>query len=481
MKYTILDCYTDEPSGLGVPPYLGTYPRYLAGKLGKVDYLTIDDLRLWKIYKGKRKVDAKTNIKIYNTTNQDVSKILNDTKILLVNLGVHTPGKYLSAVPGTLKEVIPLIKDLKCKKVLVGPANFGTQLTGGRSSEHYNLEGVFDDFVWEIFKDYSELNKYAVDGSYIFKKIPRESIVEIETARGCQFGACSFCTEPLKYGRKEQYREQEDIHAEVKALQNNGAKHIRLGKQSCIFSYKNGEVKELDKLMRPLAEMKLKTLHIDNVNPNLVNEERAKIFAETCTPGNVAAFGVESFDMKVVIANKLNTKPEIAMRAIRILNKVGAKRGENGLPCLLPGLNLILGLKGEDKESLKINYDSLKAIIDEGLLLRRINIRQVVTLPGTEMEKTGYKYLKKNKTEYFNFRERVRNDIDRENLKKLVPLGTILKDVRMEIYDGNTTFGRQMGTYPLVIGTRGKLELEKYYNLKVTDYGLRSITGEVAK
>ncbi len=28
MHYTILDCYTDEASGLGVPPYLGTYPRY---------------------------------------------------------------------------------------------------------------------------------------------------------------------------------------------------------------------------------------------------------------------------------------------------------------------------------------------------------------------------------------------------------------------------------------------------------------------
>ena len=29
----VLDCYTDEPAGLGVPPYLGTYPRYIAGWL----------------------------------------------------------------------------------------------------------------------------------------------------------------------------------------------------------------------------------------------------------------------------------------------------------------------------------------------------------------------------------------------------------------------------------------------------------------
>ena len=59
MHYTILDCYTDEASGLGVPPYLGTYPRYWYGKLRKegytVSYLTIDDLRLWKKYNNKKR------------------------------------------------------------------------------------------------------------------------------------------------------------------------------------------------------------------------------------------------------------------------------------------------------------------------------------------------------------------------------------------------------------------------------------------
>ena len=50
---TILDCYTDEPSGLGVPPYLGTYPRYLLGLYPNSLYLTIDDLRLYKKYNSK--------------------------------------------------------------------------------------------------------------------------------------------------------------------------------------------------------------------------------------------------------------------------------------------------------------------------------------------------------------------------------------------------------------------------------------------
>ena len=51
MNITIVDCYTDEPAGLGVPPFIGTYPRYLYGYYSKendVSYLTIDDLRAFE-------------------------------------------------------------------------------------------------------------------------------------------------------------------------------------------------------------------------------------------------------------------------------------------------------------------------------------------------------------------------------------------------------------------------------------------------
>jgi radical SAM superfamily enzyme with C-terminal helix-hairpin-helix motif len=64
-------------------------------------------------------------------------------------------------------------------------------------------------------------------------------------------------------------------------------------------------------------------------------------------------------------------------------------------------------------------------------------------------------------------------------LKKLVPEGTILKNVRTEIYDGKTTFARQIGTYPLIVGIKGRIPLNKFVNVKVTGYMLRSIVGEV--
>ncbi len=75
---TILDCYTDEPAGLGVPPYLGVHPRYLAGHLkGKVNYITIDDLRN---YFEPKKEGVKTDIKRYNLTRKSVQDVLEKTK-----------------------------------------------------------------------------------------------------------------------------------------------------------------------------------------------------------------------------------------------------------------------------------------------------------------------------------------------------------------------------------------------------------------
>ena len=47
------------------------------------------------------------------------------------------------------------------------------------------------------------------------------------------------------------------------------------------------------------------------------------------------------------------------------------------------------------------------------------------------------------------------------------------------MYDGKTTFCRQMGTYPLVIGIKGRLPLNKKISVKVTDHMLRSIVAEV--
>jgi radical SAM superfamily enzyme with C-terminal helix-hairpin-helix motif len=61
-------------------------------------------------------------------------------------------------------------------------------------------------------------------------------------------------------------------------------------------------------------------------------------------------------------------------------------------------------------------------------------------------------------------------------LVKILPQGTILKDVFTEKHDGKLTFGRQLGSYPLLIGVPGVHTLNNFFDVKVVDYGFRSIT-----
>jgi radical SAM superfamily enzyme with C-terminal helix-hairpin-helix motif len=118
--------------------------------------------------------------------------------------------------------------------------------------------------------------------------------------------------------------------------------------------------------------------------------------------------------------------------------------------------------------------------MDEGLLLRRINIRQAAVMPGTYLEEHGgNKYLRKNRHLYWKWRNEIRQNIDFPMLKKVLPAGTVLHDVYTEMYDGKTTFCRQLGTYPLVIGVKGRLPLKEKISVKVVDHMLRSIVGEI--
>jgi len=500
---TILDCYTDEPAGLGVPPYLGTYPRYIAGSLDNIPiYITIDDLRLHQknstrrlegagrrktqqsaaktkeSWVGKLKTSQKTNIKTYNLTKNfnNLKQILDKTTELIIIAGVHTPGKYLSAVPGTLKEIIQLTKGLKCKKILTGPVFYGTSAQGGRFFERVDLKNFNE--IKEFNFSYKEIKDFAVKGAEIIKQIPSLRIIELETSKGCSRKIhCSFCTEPLK--NKISFRPKEDILKETKAFDKLGVKYFRLGKQSDYYSHPEAAkiVKDIRKIINP------KVLHIDNINPvNITSKKGIEITKEIvkyCTEGNIAAFGVESFDPEVVKQNNLNSDPETTYKAVKILNKYGRSQGNNGMQKFLPGINLLFGLIGESKTTNEYNMKWLKKFLKEDLLIRRINIRQVDIFEGTPIYNTvGNKFIKKNKKYYWKWRNQIRQEIDSPMLKKLVPKGTIIKGVRTEIYDGKTTFARQIGTYPLIIGIKKRIELNKFIDVRVTDHMLRSVVAE---
>lgn len=200
-----------------------------------------------------------------------------------------------------------------------------------------------------------------------------------------------------------------------------------------------------------------------------LSKRALEIIVEYTTSGNVLALGMESADKEVIEKNNLNSNPEEVKKAIELMNEVGKEKGENGMPKLLPGLNFLAGLKGETEKTYDKNLEFLKDIKKGGALLRRINIRQVLS------SEQDFEVCDRSK--FKRFKEEVRKEIDQYMLKRMLPGGSVLRDVYMEKRDGKKTFGRQVGTYPLLVGVEYPLPLDEYRDIQITDYGFRSVTG----
>jgi len=467
----IVDGYVDEPSKLGVPPYISPEPRMIAGVLEekKVDweYITADEYRI---------------------------SGLPDSKIILVHGGVTVPGKYLSGTPLSIKEAKEIGRRNR-ETFLGGPlARYGDI----EEFDHIvkkDLSAYFNDSLENKPRDRwvreEEKERWLIKGAKVVEKhpmYPDPLIAEMSMYRGCPryfTGGCDFCSEP-EYG-KPNFREKENIVKEIKALYDLEVKHFRMGGQSCTISYKAKKVGEKEVPIPQPAEIRklfqkiwqscpnIEVLHLDNANPAVIANypKKSKKILQTLvrytTPGNILALGLESADPQVIEKNNLNSTPSMTKKAIELINEVGRERGENGMPKLLPGVNFLGGLKGEREETFEKNFEFLKNLLAENLWLRRINIRQVLSTEG--------KVQVKNKPEFKKFKKKTREEIDRHLLKKMFPKGTVIKNVFMEKNDGKKTFGRQIGTYPLLIGVEYPLDLNSYYNITVTDHGFRSITG----
>jgi radical SAM superfamily enzyme with C-terminal helix-hairpin-helix motif len=231
----------------------------------------------------------------------------------------------------------------------------------------------------------------------------------------------------------------------------------------------------IERLLSGISRLDLDVLHLDNADPSVIsrNPEESRTIVESivehCTSGNVLALGMESADPKVIEANNLNSTPDQVLDAVRIINEAGGDRGENGLPRLLPGLNFLVGLDGESDRTLELNLSFLKKVLEERLLLRRINIRQVI--PIRRNFRPGVSHSK-----FLRFKEQVRDGIDNPILQRLVPKGTLLRDIYTELREGNRTFGRQIGTYPILVGFEYPIEVGRFIDGKVVGWGRRSVT-----
>ena len=481
MKALVLDGYTDEPACLGIPPFISPYARLAYGALSAagadVRYATIDQ---------------------YRAGGLDASGF----NLLAVIRNLAVPGKYLRGMPASDRELLEIAGRFKGARALslgVVPAKTPAAL---RQSYDYISCADLDASLFELVRTKewvdrrrtaTEWNSWLLRGAEACASHPDHGgplIAEVQMYRGCVryvTGGCKFCVEPLLGG--VEFREPQDILAEVVALSKLGVRNFRLGAQSCVYCYMSKEVGKSDNprpnpeaisgLLKAVREIvRPEVFHLDNANPAVIAEhpvesrEITKAIAEHCTSGNVLAFGLESADPKVGRANNLNATSEQTLKAIELVNEIGSTRGPSGLPLVLPGLNFVCGLDGETKETYDLNLSFLRDVLDKGLQLRRINIRQVVPsrseFPGVV-----------SKGAFATFKRKVREEIDAPMLDRIAPDRTILAGVYPEVREGGRTFGRQVGTYPLLVSFPYPVELGKKVDVAVIGRGFRSVTGVI--
>jgi len=487
-RAVLVDGYVDEPACLGVPPYIAPEVRQLAGVL--VDrgydlrYLTIDQLR----------------------ADPALLADLDRADLVVVHAGTTVPGRYLAGSPATLSELRQLGRQLRGPTMAVGgPILFGYASGGGKRALPAGLDGY--DLLLEGHPataldaalggaeprgshDYRETDRFAVAGAVVLPRHPLfpHVMVELETARGCArqaVGGCSFCTEPF-YG-PPRYRSVSAVREEVAALFSRGARHFRLGRQPDLLAYGApagaDPVPDPDRIRDLFAAVRagapdLLTLHIDNVNPGTIarHEEPARAalqaVVEGHTPGDVAALGMETADPAVVHKNNLKASPEEVFSAIRLINEVGGAR-HDGVPDLLPGLNFVLGLAGETPSTYRLNLAFLERVLSAGLIVRRINIRQVMPFPGTPAYVANT--LGRHDREFRAFKEAVRDRIDLPMLRRVFPVGTVLRRAVVE-RSGPLSLARPLGSYPILVGLPLPLPAGSVIDAVIVDHGHRSVT-----
>jgi radical SAM superfamily enzyme with C-terminal helix-hairpin-helix motif len=408
--------------------------------------------------------------------------------------GSAVPGRYLRAAPASGREIVGIASSFQGVKLLGGPAALEAgldrslfQFTSRKDPAAMLYDLLSGEEPRERWRTGEEWERWLLLGASAITghpDFPQPLTAEVETYRGCvryASGGCSFCVEPLK--GKPAHRLPRNIIAEVRELHRLGVRNFRLGAQTCFVSYMakgKGETptpdpEAIEELLSGIASLGVDVLHLDNANPAVIashpeqSMEVLRSIARHCTSGNVLALGLESADPRVAEANNLNSTPEQALEAIRLINQVGRERGPTGLPMLLPGLNFIVGLDGESQDTLRLNLEFLRSVRGQGLWLRRINIRQVSPIRREFRGGAGH-------SQFLRFKETVRAEIDRPLLREILPIGTRLTRVYTELREGNRTFGRQVGTYPILVGFNYPLQLGMFVDCMVVDWGARSVT-----
>ncbi len=495
----ILDCFTVEPSGLGVPPYLSSYVREAYSALRRafpeadVRYLTIDDVR-WHLNGGRPHVAAPASdpLTYAATTNRESAlKLLHDAAVVVAIGGDKVPSVHLHAVNGSLPEIARALACTRGKTVLLGP------MSAYAVTEPAEFAGLFDavhthtltaemmDRSTFAAADYAALRDDRESYAGLVEQLSWEPIAEIELYRGCtRRRFCDFCNEPVKAANVA-FRSVEDVLHEVGLLAQAGVRNFRLGMQTCFFSYQNRDEKQIEALLAGVRDAvpDLEVLHIDNADPLAVASPAggriATLVAEYCTEGNCAPMGIESFDPEVIERNTLTCTGEILLRAVENVNAAGAARGPGGLPMLLPGLNLIYGLPGETHGTHLANLTWLSRILGAGLMCHRTNVRQARAYPGTPLAALGETEPPPSAVHFDTWKADLDAVWDLPMKQRVYPTGLEVPGLHSFFVNDAGTWFRRLGSYSIqIVEPSSAVALFTQADLRVTGHASRWVYGE---
>ncbi|MCQ8773086.1 radical SAM protein [Streptomyces telluris] len=494
----ILDCYTVEPSGLGVPPYLSTYVRnawsaLAAARPGKdVRYLTIDDVR-WCLAGNRPAVPPPLSDRLtYSTTaNRDQAvDLLRDAEAVVVIAGDKVPSVHLHAVNGFEQEISRAVACVRGRRYLLGP--LATYAVAGSAA----YAGLFDAVHTHTITaanvtegsrtaaPYAQLGAERKGFDGLLGQMPWTPIAEIELYRGCtRRSFCTFCNEPVK-SPQVLHRDVDDVLEEVEQLYTAGVRNFRLGQQTCFFSYRGRDAEAIRALLAGIRERcaELEVLHIDNADPLAVasrsGQRIARTVAEFCTEGNCAPMGIESFDPVVIERNRLTCTPDILVRAVENVNDAGAERGPGGLPKLLPGLNLIYGLPGESHATHMANLRGLGRILDAGLLCHRTNVRRARAFPGTRLAEEAHA-IAASAEQFASWKADINHGWDEPMKQRVYRAGLRLPGLHSYFVDQDGTWFRRLGSYSIQVVEKGTaVPVATPADLVVTGHAPRVIYGK---
>ncbi len=447
-KIVIVDGYSDLPFDLGRPPFLAPEVRYIAGACwdrnskARAIYMTLDDLK-----------------------SGNKASLIQDAGLVLVYAGVPEarPSVDLTEasgdVPPEVGDLFDFVAYLECPKILGGPYVLVHEPEAREMDFDLVVDGDLSKFTHEVLSEGStidgvdpgirrtnqDLERFSILGAGLAIQnagYPSFLSLGVELYRGCPSaaqGGCSFCHQ--NFFTTVEYRPVEDVVAEISKIAELGCENVFF-QAPCFYSYFSDPREDgtldldhsaIERLLEGAGSVapELKGLHILNINPAAVANDKdeaekiTKTVVEHCSDGNFPNLRAITFDEEVQLVNNVACSTQDFNEVVDMMSSAGRVTGPNGLPTLLPAVELVYGLAGESQETIEINEERIRELASQKLI-RGAVARRLVPIPGTTIAKRDDLEELEDLDQHL---EVLRNDINAPLKSGLASPGQLLKDI----------------------------------------------------